>query len=253
MMEPVDPFIQDSLRKLPRHVPRATFREEMRQAFLADAGAVTGDAPATLPSPARSRSGVWIPVVAAAALLALAVWGARPAAVWTAQPAAGLYVDGEPLTAEGLLPPGALVENRGTTPARLTIPGDLVCELSPGTVAQFEGRRHLAAGPYRFTVQDGMVLGATDEGFPGHRLEVAPREGLTTITGTTFGVLTGADSTCVCVLEGSVRLLARGLEARMVDPGASWIVYRDGRERGEPLREDQIAMLRAVRDTTGAP
>jgi hypothetical protein len=254
MMEPVDPFIQNQLGSLPRHEPRSGFREEARRAFLAGAGDEPADpsAPSTDSKSSRRTPLAVIPLFAAAALLALVVWGARPAGVWIASPDTDLFVDGVSFTG-GTLPAGARVENRAGGPRRIEIPGVLVCELAPGTVVTLEGRRRLGGEPLRASVEDGMLLGATGEAFPGRGLEVATREGVTTVTGTTFGVLAGADSTCVCVLEGVVRLEALHLPARRVEPGASWIVYRDGDERGEPLREDQIDMLRAVRDAARTP
>jgi ferric-dicitrate binding protein FerR (iron transport regulator) len=61
----------------------------------------------------------------------------------------------------------------------------------------------------RASVANGEVRITTGTGFHGARLAVETPEAMVQVTGTTLAVICEPTGTCVCVLEGSVRVAAQ--------------------------------------------
>ena len=140
---------------------------------------------------------------------------------------------------------GARVQLEGGT-LDLVIPGVVALSLSPGadvTLSPAPNRwvpRDLTAGIVR-----GNVYFSTGRRFHGARLDVRTPEGSVRAVGTSFAVLCGPGETCVCVMEGSVRVAEGTAEvaggARV--PHGMRRVLHDGKAETLPILDDSVQHL----------
>ena len=236
---------------------REAFRASLRARFVdgsitAPVSAPVGAVPAPI-APRRPRViRPWAAALAAAALLAVAVfawmpWPAREAApvpAWTviamtADSTAGstpiVEIDGRALALAALsastVAPGARIALPPGVAIELHFTGELALETAPGTTFTVP-----TAGPRRVaTVDHGEVRYVTGPRFAGTRLTVESPEARVEVTGTAFVVIAAPQMTCVCVGEGAVRVAARGAVAdstaassQSIAAGSRREIYADG-------------------------
>jgi len=229
---------------------REAFRTALRARFVDGSITAPVEAPATSVRPpvAARRPRVlrpWTAALAAAALLAVAVFAWLPgpapkrAPAWTlvtisADSTAGaapiVQVDeravaftalpGTPLApgARVALPPGVAVELRlGDVLALATAPGTAFTLPSDGPAR-------------RASIAHGEVRYVTGPAFAGTRLAVDSPQAHVEVTGTAFVVIAAPAMTCVCVGEGTVHVRAAGDSAAAHDiaAGSRREIYPDG-------------------------
>jgi hypothetical protein len=112
----------------------------------------------------------------------------------------------------------------------LTLPGELVLELTPGTVfdgsqlsLQEDGKRHLS-------VTKGEVLVRKSKDSGSRPLVIKTLDAEVEVLGTVLGVLCGEDYTCVCVTDGDVEVRPFEAEHSEAEAGETLLVMRDGEE-----------------------
>jgi ferric-dicitrate binding protein FerR (iron transport regulator) len=96
-------------------------------------------------------------------------------------------------------------------------------------------------------VTKGEVRFVTGPGFAGHRLDIHAPAARALVTGTTFAVITNADTTCVCVLDGTVTMEGVDGVREAVKAGTRRTVFRaTGRAYAEeilPMERMKLQML----------
>jgi ferric-dicitrate binding protein FerR (iron transport regulator) len=166
-------------------------------------------------SPATGRR-AWILAGGLAAAAGMAVLLFLPLAgpEWTVQSAQAqgpIRIDGQDALAAELagthLGSGTRIRSCDAGEVTLTGAEGLTLVLGPGAEVTLGGKRSLAFGSeLRVTVHEGQTWGTTGPGFPGRGLRMETGQARVHITGTTFAVMGAADSTCVCVLSGTVEV-----------------------------------------------
>jgi ferric-dicitrate binding protein FerR (iron transport regulator) len=239
-----DPDLAARLRALPPEPVDPAYRARARAAFLSPPAA----------RPARRRFPLWggIGIAAAAALALFLLATAAPSwRVAGVQGSGTVTVDGEAFPAASLagrkLPRGASVDVGPGV--ELTVAADaLSFVVGEGSRLTLEtrgipGRRSLAA-----VLDHGNTWGTTGPGFAG--LAVLTPEAQVQVTGTTFAVMASPDTTCVCVLEGTVEVVARSAPGEPVAvPGGDrcFLFAAPVPPRLDELTAPQAARLREIR------
>lgn len=127
--------------------------------------------------------------------------------------------------------------------------GDLLSvQVTPGTTVRLPdvsgNRRMLAAHLAR-----GEVRVTTGRGFAGARLSWETPGADVMVTGTTFAVIRGGDSTCVCVFEGAVRVRSGSGTETPLDAGHRQVLVDDSDStRTEPITPMEAMKLQMFRD-----
>jgi ferric-dicitrate binding protein FerR (iron transport regulator) len=90
----------------------------------------------------------------------------------------------------------------------------------------------------------GEIRIATGPDFRGARLTIATPEARVEVTGTTLAVIREPAGTCVCVMQGNVRVGAGSGAMERIEAGRRIYVFNDGRppERAE-MRPTEVAPL----------
>jgi ferric-dicitrate binding protein FerR (iron transport regulator) len=202
-------------------------------------------------------------LTAAAAALAVvaAAWAFNPGPQWRVaalqQAHGNIVIDGEPVPADDFesvndaLLPGATIEWNGDGDLELVSRGQLALAIMPGT------RMRLPAPPPRWfarasagRVESGEIRLTSGTRFHGARLTIATQEASVLMTGTTLAVIEEPMGTCVCVLEGRVRVMAGTRDMGMVPGGQRQVVFADGRapERAgmRPIERVKLGEMRAA-------
>ncbi|NNF08023.1 MAG: hypothetical protein HKN21_14765 [Candidatus Eisenbacteria bacterium] len=201
--------IRETLRQLSVPKARPEFRAKMKSQFT-EAGS-PDVYPMTSSNTASDRGFkrglVWGGLAAAAALALFLFTQPASSPSWTASVTNGpseLVVDGETIhTADSqTLGANATVYNPGPNALVIGIEDVIQCVLAPNTeivlgTTTKDGKSELSA-----TLDQGQMMAVTGPEFPG--LTLTTEEAEIRITGTLFGMLKEADSTCVCVFEGKV-------------------------------------------------
>ena len=150
------------------------------------------------------------------------------------------------------LRPGATVELRGDMTAMLNLfyQDDYALQIIPGTrVTIPRGLPRWLRRGAGFEVLAGEARVVTGPGFPGARMSVKTSQASVEVVGTTFAVIAGADSTCVCVLDGTAHLGMGTAPAMSVPPMMRATVRMpSGTATMEPIRpmeERKLSELRA--------
>jgi len=197
-----------------------SFRERLKRDFAEG----TLQERAFRPAPARRPKHMirWAIGLAAAAAVVLAIGVLNEAPAWTALPSAGsghLIVDGvavpvsdtEELTRR--IHPGARVRLDCVRDFDLVSSGVLAMQLSPGTeiVMPRPPGRWLGRAS-RASVAAGYLRLTTGKRFHGARLTIDAPDATVQVTGTTLAVIAEPKLTCICVLEGNVRVSYREAE-----------------------------------------
>jgi ferric-dicitrate binding protein FerR (iron transport regulator) len=127
---------------------------------------------------------------------------------------------------------------------------DYALQITPGTrLTVPDGLRRWLGRRAEFAVLGGEARVVTGPGFPGARLEISTTNAQVDVIGTTFAVIADADSTCVCVLEGTAQLSMGSAPAMPVPPMMRGTIRMpDGSTTMEPIRpmeERKLSDLRA--------
>jgi ferric-dicitrate binding protein FerR (iron transport regulator) len=246
--------------------PRAPepFRADLRARFVS--GAIAADAaaaaPASAPSVAAPR-GRPAPVVAlfglaAAAALAWLVWTGTEPDPWHYMGASGdsgeVWVSGrrmDPGDADGIqsmLRGGVPLRTTGTMQLDYAMHDQLSVQLAPEsemTVPEWPRRWmgdvascQVARGEARFTTGPRY----------GSRLQVSSPLAMIEVTGTTLAVISGADSSCVCVLDGEVLMTDPDGTTHAVQAGTRRTVYRSAPSRVDDILPMERMKLEMHRD-----
>ena len=152
---------------------------------------------------------------------------------------------------------GGHVRVEGAVTLDLVAPGVAAVALAPG--AELE----LSSAPGRWwarsmtaRVTDGDTYFTTGRDFHGAQLDVSTPEVSVRAVGTAFAVLRDpAGATCVCVLEGRVRVGevgARPAGAVEVPAGMRRIVQAGGRGETQPILDESVHRLHRQRDVAGS-
>ena len=146
---------------------------------------------------------------------------------------------------------GDLVLQAGDQMMLAVDPGSVVT--LPGTAGRWFGRR--LAG----RVDVGVMRVSTGASFHGAALALRTPEAQVQVTGTTFAVICEPAGTCVCVLEGVVRVGPLGAAMADIPGGMRGYVYASGepmvRATMRPDEHEKLGALRARREEHlgGAP
>lgn len=219
-LTPEERRARDAVRSLPpaTRVADADFRARLRAGFVAgtlteaDAPSAAAPFPRVHRGPWIQRPALWAPLAAAAALaIVLGVGGRGPDWEVNAVEGAGVVrVDGVAVSDDALarairrggrlqLDDGVTLEvvAAGQVAVRFAAGSDV--QLTPSPARWFDRHAELR-------VTQGEVYVSTGRDFRGARLAVITPEARAEVLGTSFAVMRFATGTCVCVLEGRVRV-----------------------------------------------
>ena len=253
------PEIQKRIAQMEPAKARSEFRAQVKRRFTGcqDHGLLVpiGEIHSTrLPQHRR-----WFTGIMAAAILAFALtWLMQPQPAWQitdADPNGRIVINQAEVRADKmvgeLLPGDCYVHHLGPGMLRIDKPGEMTWLLEPGTQVHLRGKTVLSRGaPLSARVLKGVAMGTTGADFPEAGLDFTTRDLSAHVSGTTFGILAGADSTCVCVLEGTVTLAD---SPTPVPAGTSVTVFLDGPTRARHLSEPETQGLRMTREVTRTP
>ena len=267
-----DRRIEEIIRELPAVAADPAFRERLRLEFIAGSlrsSARFVETVRTSPFTARWRAwtergwGVASPLRWAAAtvlLIALLAAGVvlNRGEAWRLHSVTSdgtVYLNGSPIPAGRLqetphaLRAGREIRLEGAAQLELVLDGTLLMQITPGSAATMPGRAGRWFGrTLRMDVLAGEVRYSTGPRFLGCRLRIEGVAAEAEVLGTTLAVLSGPDSTCVCVLDGEVRMRAVDGQEETVTAGTRRIVYRGLRsplvEPISPMETMKLSMLR---------
>ncbi|MHC4470877.1 MAG: FecR domain-containing protein [Planctomycetota bacterium] len=237
---PDDADLERALRDLPGAEADEGFRERLREAFVSGAferAADEGQEPTR-----RAPSRILLHSVAAAAVLAgvivAVVLGNRGPGIRVFQVSGkgSVTVDGVEIPVADLdrlqasLTPGAEVSVPPSVTLDVVVPGTVLFELTGGTrmtlptafgrwfPREVSGR--LSAGEVR------IVSGPR---FAGRGMRLTTPEGAVAVSGTLLSVQCDDQGTCVCVLEGTVRVGVDEADMELIPPGKRKVMLRSGK------------------------
>lgn len=270
---------RDRVRALPPAAAAADadFQARLRAGFVAgtlvssvpEAPDASAPGAATAPQAGRVLEGpwflrpsLWAPLAAAAALVFVVSIGNRGPAweITDTQGEGAVLVDGVavPAARDGEL---ARLIRRG---GRLQLPEGVTLDLvAPGNVAL-----HLVAGsdvvltpsPDRWfgrqcevRIESGEVYASTGRAFRGAKLAVVTPEARAEVLGTSFSVMRFASGTCVCVLEGRVRVgsMFDSTSVEVVE-GQRRFCYPSQPAYTDSILEDSVHELHRVQEISGS-
>ena len=242
---------RDAVRALESPRAQGAFRARLRHEFTT--GRFGRRVPA--PTPMASwwgRPQVLVPLAAALLLVAGVTLNRGPD--WQVMPADGdgrVNVDGATFSARdpalgGRLRRGGRVRVEGAVTLDLVAPGVAAVALAPGAEVQLSSApgRWWARG-MRARVVNGDAYFTTGRAFHGAQLDVSTAEVSVRAVGTAFAVLCEPGGTCVCVLEGRVRV---GTEE--VPEGMRRVVHAGGHGETQRIPDDSVARLRHQHEVT---
>ena len=250
-----------------RALPRAQADPEFRARLAADfASGAIERAPAAarvhrLPWHRREMTR-WTLAAAAAAVLVAAALALNQGPDWRVVSARGrglASIDGREIALGDanfgrLLRPGALLAlpeggeltlEAGDVMMLAVDPGSVVT--LPTTPGRWFGRR------VRARVDSGEMRVTTGAAFHGAVLALLTPQAQVQVTGTTLAVICESAGTCVCVLEGRVRVGPLGAAMADIPGGMRGYVYADGTPMArEVMRADEVVKLGALREARAA-
>jgi len=219
-LTPEERHARDAVRALPPApaTPDADFRARLRAGFVAgtldSTSTRSAQAPAArvLRGPWFARPAAWAPVAAAAAIAIVLAVGAR-GPDWEVSAVDGVgevRIDGVARSGDALtraIRRGGRVQLDDGVTLDLVAAGEVAVHFAEGSDVQ------MTAAPARWfdrraelRVEQGEVYVSTGREFGGARLAVITPEARAEVLGTSFAVMRFGTGTCVCVLEGRVRV-----------------------------------------------
>lgn len=240
-----------AVRALPREGAHAAFRERLKRDF---ASGRIGERRAIAFAPPSRPVWWWVWAPAAAVLLAIVVPMANRGPAWEVMSAGGdgmVVVGDRPIPANHLdelrraIRPGMRLRTMGPVELDLAAPGTLMIQVTansdlilPEAPPRWFGRASRA----RFA--SGEVRITSGPRFLGARLAIDTPEAHVEVTGTTLAVIREPAGTCVCVMEGSVRVGALAGAMERVEAGRRIFVFNDGRpiERAEMRSAERVPL-----------
>lgn len=271
MSRDVDPQhereLESALRGVPAPRARPEFRAGLHQRFLhaasgaeSEAGARGARAHAAPPSAPRPRPRFRFllgSLAAAAAILFLIVrMTLHQPATWTVLSGTGtVIVDGrsievsDPRRLVDALRSAKTIETLESA-LRIELRDELVLDLDPHT--RLENVRFPAVSPYALSAVSGAVHVATTNAFHGGRLTISTPDLELDCVGTVFGVDLFAEGTCVCCLEGEVKVGARSRNAQsaaheaLAGEQSCFVQRASGKLATESLVQDHAEVLREL-------
>jgi len=252
---------QDAVRALGQPRADAAFRTRLRHEFTT--GRFGRRVPADRPRPWWALKRVMVPVAAAALVVAGVASNRGPD--WRLVSAAGegrIVVDGATFSVgdaalAARLRHGGHVKVEGAVTLDLAAPRIAAVTLAPDAEIQLSSTpgRWWARG-MRAEVASGDAYFTTGRGFHGAHLDVSTPEVSVRAVGTSFAVLRDpAGATCVCVMEGRVRVGEAGAapaSAVEVPAGMRRIVQPGYGAETKPILDESVHRLHRQRDLTGA-
>jgi len=195
----------------------------------------------------------------AAAVVAIVIGALNHGPEWRLTGASGngiVIVDQQPVPINHVdelvrsLTPGTRVRVPAGCQLEITCPGNMVVQITPGTDAVIPGSpgrwfSRVAKGE----IKSGELRITTGGGFRGARLVIATPEASILVSGTTLAVICEPQGTCVCVLEGQVRVGPKAGPMAEVESGKRRFVFNDGRPpEAASIRDNELVDLGAFRD-----
>jgi len=251
---------REAVRGMSRPAADPAFRARLRGQFVS--GTI---APAARPVvglvPFIARPAVrWGGAVLAAAAAFVVVSLLNQAPDWRMRTVSGdgiVVVDGVPVPIahaadlERRLRAGARVQVPAGVRIELMSEGQLAIQFSPNTEASvpgLPGRWFGRAGTAE--LRSGELRVTTGRGFHGARLAIETPEARVEVTGTTFALICEPAGTCLCVMNGRVKIGARaGGAMHDVIEGRRRYVFADGRpDESADMRHTEHEPLGEFRD-----
>jgi hypothetical protein len=248
---------RDAVRELPAPVADSSFRARLREQFASGHFEPLRMETRRLPWPERPMTR-WTLAVAATLIALASILELNQPPAWRV---IGGHGDGIATIDDRAVPLGHThdLDRSIHAGAHVTLPMDCDLELeAPGTA-----RLQIVAGsdivvpgvPGRWflreafgEVKSGEVRITTESRFHGATLALTTPETHVLVSGTTLAVICEPTGTCVCVLEGVVRIGGSAHAMSLIPGGMRAYVYADGRplER-TTMRETEVPALNALR------
>lgn len=245
---------RDAVRELPTVPADEGFRSRLRQDFIAG----------TLAPRLRvvrtpwAGAALWVPLAAAAALVLVALGIQRPLdwQVVRLEGVGKLTIDGRAVGVtqsaeiDRLLRHGGHLVLPDDAGLDLVAPGQLAVSLHGGTdIVVPSGAGGLGPRHMRAQVLMGNAYFETGPRFHGSSLDVETPEATAHVVGTSFAVLRQPHGTCVCVMEGRVRVTHRLQPRDVVDvpAGLRRMCYDDSESETGPILQSSVHALHALR------
>jgi ferric-dicitrate binding protein FerR (iron transport regulator) len=232
------------------------FRAQLRARFVSGAIGVGASAP---PAPRGRRAQVVALFgLAAAAALSWLVWTGTQPDPWRYMGASGdsgeVWVCGhlmDPEDSDGIqamLHAGTPIKTTGTMQFDFAMSEHLSVQLAPDTEMTVpEWPRRWLGDVASCEVPRGEVRFTTGPRYSS-RLRVASPLAVVEVTGTTLAVISGADSSCVCVLDGKVLMTDADGTGHVVEAGKRRTVFRAAPPREEDILPMERMKLEMHRD-----
>ena len=239
------------------------FRARTRDAFITGALGVPGRAGGRFrgaPGRRALAGSAWrwaaFPAAAVALFLIVGLINRGPGWRISASRGAGIaVVDGRPVPMNHteelarVIRPGARIQVPEGSELELVSTRQIAMDLTPGTdatVPEIPGRWY--GRRVRAEVLAGEVRLMTGPRFEGARLSITTPAARVEVTGTTLAVICDPEGTCVCVLEGKVRVGARDGPMETVRQGRRRFVFNDGRAEAAEIRPTELVQLGELRE-----
>lgn len=250
-----DSELQSRIGEIPIPLPDPAFRERNRKLFT---GKIPYEEDSILGFEPAPRGPLWLGVgIAAAAAVLLIFMFTTPTPVWEVvklETSGTIAIDGIELEVRNL-PVKIASDTKLETgeDSRLTVRIDraLTLILTENSAVSLGSDRSLLGKPVLTAmVHHGTAIGTTGLNFPSSGLRIETDHARVLIKGTTFSVLSNADTTCVCVLTGTVRVECKQTgEIQMVPSEFQLFIPREGTgTQLSPITAIQKARLEEARN-----
>ena len=211
----LDPELQGALRDLPAPRPDPAYRERTRKMFLGQTPFETERFDRGITARAWAWSGGALAAAAAIAVILFSLPGATAWQVLDSASTGTITVNGVEVPVSQVagvdLHPGTRIRVGSDGELKLVVPDAVSFVLGPNTEVTVGSSKGFLGSPgLTAVVHEGTTWGTTGPDFPASGFEIETAQADIRITGTTFAVLSESDTTCVCVLSGTVEVTARG-------------------------------------------
>jgi ferric-dicitrate binding protein FerR (iron transport regulator) len=249
--DPLDSELQDALRDLPAPKPDPAYRERTRKMFLGQTQFETTRFDRAITARAWAWSGGALAAAAAIAVLLFSLPGASTWQVLDTASTGTITVNGVEIPVSQVagedLHPGTRIRGSSDGELKLVVPGAVSFVLGPNTeVTVGSSKGFLGSQALSAVVHEGTTWGTTGPDFPAGGFEIETVQADIRITGTTFAVLSDSDTTCVCVLAGTVEVIAKGTGESVLVPPEQQLFVPTG---DQPARMAAITSIQRDRLT----